>query len=368
MGRWFRGIDIALVSSLVLLLTAGLITMRSFGGSSNYFFTRQLIWIVLGFFVFLLFRQIDWRIFKLGFFVIILYTVGVVLLVALFVYSSPVRGSSSWFIIGPFSFEPSELIKILLLLLFAKYFSRRHVQIAQFRHIFISALYLAVPLFLVAAQPDLGTTAILFFLWLSMMFASGIRIKHVVVLGVVALILVYAGWSLFLAPYQKARLVSFFNPWSDAQGTGYQAVQSMTALGSAGLFGKGIGMGNQSRLNFLPEHETDFIFAAFAEEWGLLGVVFLLTFFGIMLWRILKIGLVSTSNFVRLYSIGFAVMLFVQAFIHISMNIGILPITGLGLPFVSYGGSALISYFAGLGILSNVRNEGILGYSTQETS
>ena len=157
-----------------------------------------------------------------------------------------------------------------------------------------------------------------------------------------------------MAPYQKARVLTFLNPSYDPQGAGYNAIQSMIAVGSGQIFGKGVGYGSQSRLNFLPESHTDFVFAAFAEEWGLVGIALFFIFFGIVIWRILYIGLHSRSNFTKLFAIGFALFIVFQSAIHIGMNMGMLPITGISLPFMSYGGSGLLILLAGVGILQSV--------------
>ena len=160
-------------------------------------------------------------------------------------------------------------------------------------------------------------------------------------------------WLAVLLPYQKARIISFLDPYQDARGAGYHALQSMIAVGSGGTWGRGIGLGTQSRLAFLPEHETDFIFAAFAEEWGFIGTALLMFFYGVVLWRILHAGMYAESNFEKLFAAGIALLLFFQSSIHFGMNIGVFPITGLGLPMVSYGGSSLITTFFALGILES---------------
>jgi rod shape determining protein RodA len=184
---------------------------------------------------------------------------------------------------------------------------------------------------------------------------SGISKKHLLLVfgtGAVAFLLL---WTMVFAPYQKARIVTFLNPLHDIRGTGYNSFQSTIAVGSGQILGKGVGFGTQSRLKFLPEYQTDFIFAAFAEEWGFIGVIILFALFGIVLWRIIRHSMIGETNFESLFGIGLAIFLLSHFIINVGMNIGLLPVTGLTLPFVSYGGSHLLVEFLGLGILMGMR-------------
>jgi rod shape determining protein RodA len=216
-------------------------------------------------------------------------------------------------------------------------------------------LYAFVLFGLLFLQPDFGTAIVIAAIWLGMVLVAGIRIRHLaLVFGIGALTLGLL-WQFGFADYQKERIVTFLNPLSDIQGAGYNAYQSTVAAGSGQLWGKGIGFGTQSKLQFLPEYETDFIFAAFAEEWGFVGAIGVLVLFGIVLWRILALAFVGATNFESLFACGFAIMLLAHCIIHIGMNIGLLPVTGLTLPFMSYGGSHLLTEFIGLGILASMR-------------
>ena len=188
-----------------------------------------------------------------------------------------------------------------------------------------------------------------------MVSVSGINKKHLfLVLAAVALAFAVS-WFFVLRPYQKARILTFLDPTRDPRGSGYNVLQSIIAVGSGQFTGKGFGLGTQSRLNFLPEHRTDFIFAAFAEEWGFIGVVMIFFFFGILIWRILRNAFWGEGNFERLFGIGLAIFLMTHFFLHAGMNTGILPVTGLNMPFLSYGGTNLITIFSGLGILMGMR-------------
>jgi len=337
------------------LLAAGLISMRSFGVGSDYYFTRQLFWIGISVFVFFAFSLVDWRFLRksellAGFFVLTSF-----FLAALLILGKTVKGASSWFDFGIFSVEPVDPLKIVVILILAKYFSRRHIEIANVRHIILPSLYVFIPTFLVFLQPDFGSSVIIFLIWLGMMLASGINKKHLLAIFLIVVVTLASAWLFVFKPYQKARILTFVDPARDTRGAGYNALQSMIAVGSGRFFGKGIGFGSQSRLEFLPEHQTDFVFAAFAEEWGFAGVLFVFLFYGIIIWRILRIAALGRSNFESLYGIGVAVFLTAHFFVNIGMNIGIMPITGITLPFLSYGGSHMLTVYAALGILMGMR-------------
>ncbi len=192
-------------------------------------------------------------------------------------------------------------------------------------------------------------------IWIGMMLVSGISRKHLLTLLAIALVAFSALWLFVFKPYQKARIVNFVNPMADIRGSGYNVYQSVIAVGSGQFFGKGVGYGTQSRLSFLPEYRTDFIFAAFAEEWGLVGCTILLICFGIVMWRILKIGMLGSSNFEILFALGVSIFFMSHIIVNVGMNIGIMPVTGITLPFMSYGGSHLLTEFAALGILMSMR-------------
>ncbi len=208
---------------------------------------------------------------------------------------------------------------------------------------------------LVLLQPDFGSAVIIFFLWLGMVLVSGISKKHLFAVFALGIIAFSGLWFYVLQPYQKERIHSFVNPLADVRGTGYHAYQAMIAVGSGQIFGKGVGYGTQSKLRFLPEYQTDFIFASFAEEWGFVGVALLLLVFAILIWRILKNAMYGSTNFEILFGAGIAILFITQFMIHVGMNIGLLPVTGKTLPFMSYGGSHLLTEFAALGILVGMR-------------
>lgn len=354
----FRSIDWVLFVAILPLLVVGLLAMNSFT-ESNYFFDRQLLWITLSLATFFILSLIDWSFLRRSWIIASIYIFGLFVLFLLPIFGLTTRGVQSWFTFGGVSLQPVDFMKIVLVLILAKYFSRRHIEIANFRHIFISGLYAFIPFLAVLFQPDFGSAIIIFLIWLGMALVSGISKKHLALVFGVAVFSFLLAWMFIFAPYQKDRIVAFIHPLADIQGTGYNALQSTIAVGSGELFGKGVGYGTQSRLKFLPEFQTDFIFAAFAEEWGFIGVLILFFIFSVVLWRILKNASLGETNFEILFGLGLAIVFISHFIIHVGMNIGLLPVTGLTLPFVSYGGSHLLASFIGLGILMGMRKHAL---------
>jgi len=347
-------IDWVLLLATLPLLGAGLVTMDAFSGE-NYFFEKQFIWISVSLAVFFFLSLFDFRFLKRTGVLVTLFILAVLLLVALLGLGAAVKGAKSWLDFGSFSFQPADPIKILVILILAKYFSRRHIEIAHVRHIIISGFYAFVPFILVLLQPDFGSAIIIGAIWLGMVLVSGISKKHLITVFMLGAISFGGLWMFAFQDYQKQRIMTFVNPLTDIQGAGYNAYQSTIAVGSGEVLGKGVGYGTQSRLRFLPEYQTDFIFAAFAEEWGFVGVILLFAMFGIVIWRILANAMLGATNFEIFFGMGVAIFLMTQFIVHVGMNIGLMPVTGLPLPFVSYGGSHLLTEFAALGILMGMR-------------
>ena len=349
--------DWLLIGAIFLLVGLGLMSLFSLSAASGYFFfTRQLVWFAIGVCVLVAASVVDFRLFRTQTVVVLFsYIFSITLLGVVLLLQLKVRGIEAWLKIGWFVIQPVEPAKLSLIVLLAKYFSKRHIEIYRIHHLIVSGIYLAIPACLVLAQPDLGSALVLIAIWIAMIVFSGMKLRHVALLALILIVLSGVAWNFGLAPYQKARITSFLNPYEDPKGAGYQMIQSMIAVGSGKIWGKGLGYGSQSHLNFLPEAETDFIFAAYAEEWGFVGITIMLALFSLVFWRIIRIGQKSADNFSRLYAIGFAALVFVQSFIHIGMNMGVLPITGITLPFVSYGGSSLVTLLAGVGILQNIK-------------
>ena len=344
------GVDWLLFLFILPILGAGLITMNSFTGESSLF-NHQLTWVGISVVIMFALSFVDFRFLKRTDILATGYLFFIFLLVLLFFFGHRAGGAQSWFDFGSFSFQPSDLMKIVLILMLAKYFSRRHIEIRNIKHIFISGLYAFIPFILIFLQPDFGSAITIFFIWFGVALVSGISKKHLIlILGLIAVSFAFL-WAFVFQPYQKARIINFVEPLSDIRGTGYNVYQSTIAVGSGQLTGKGVGFGTQSRLQFLPEYETDFIFAAFSEEWGFVGVLIFFILFCLIMWRILHLSLLGTSNFEILFGLGLSIYLMTHFIINVGMNIGIMPVTGIPLPFMSYGGSHLLTEFIGLGIL-----------------
>jgi rod shape determining protein RodA len=347
---FFGGFDCALFFSVLSLSLLGLVTMYSHVGD-NDFFNRQLVWILLAIVALFAAMVPDYRFLRTGNIAFFFYVITVGLLLLVLVIGEITLGAQSRFDLGLFSLQPSDPAKLVLIIVLAKYFAKRHELIGDFKHIIVSGAYAMVIFGLVFIQPDFGSAVILFFLWLGLVLVSGIKIRHlltVVTLGAVVLGLM---WQFVFFDYQKDRIQTFLDPLSDIQGAGYNAYQSTVAIGSGQLFGKGIGYGTQSKLLFLPEYETDFIFAAYAEEWGIFGVVLLFGLFSLVVWRLLVHAVEGASNFERLFAAGVCILFVAHFFVHIGMNIGLLPVTGTTIPFLSYGGSHLLTEFIAVGMV-----------------
>ncbi|MBX2866606.1 rod shape-determining protein RodA [Candidatus Kaiserbacteria bacterium] len=346
----FKGFDIWLFGAIFLLSCLGLVTMYTFEGE-NIFFERQIIWILLAVVALLVALIPDYRILRRSNTVFYVYVVTVLVLIAVLLFGVEVKGAQSRFDIGFFAIQPSEYAKIVLIAVLAKYFSKRHEVIGDVRHIIVSGIYALILFGLVLIQPDFGSAMILFFIWFGMVLVSGISFRHLAMVAAGGVLAFFLLWNFGFQDYQKDRIMTFLNPLADIQGTGYNAYQSTIAVGSGQILGKGVGYGTQSKLQYLPEYETDFIFAAFAEEWGIVGALLLFALFGVVIWRLLLHGLYGATNFERLFASGVAILIVSHFFVHIGMNIGLLPVTGTTVPFLSYGGSHLLTEFLAIGIV-----------------
>lgn len=355
-----KRIDWMLVLFILPIIAGGLVTMKSFTPleSGGDFFSKQIIWIFVSFCVFFIFSFIDFRFLKRADVLVFIFLFAASALLLLFIIGNVSHGAQSWFNLGFFSFQPVDVMKLVLVLILAKYFSRRHVEIRDIKHIFISGFYAFVPFVLVLLQPDFGSAMIIFLIWLGMVLVSGISKTHLLVVFASGAVIFAFFWFSVFAPYQKARIYNFINPLADIQGSGYNAFQSTIAVGSGQIMGKGLGFGTQSRLKFLPQPQSDFIFAAFAEEWGYIGSFMILVLYALVIWRILYTASLGAGNFEILFGMGIAILFMSHIIINIGMNLGLMPVTGIPLPFMSYGGSHLLTEFAGLGILMSMRKYG----------
>lgn len=361
----FQGFDIWLTGAAVMLTSFGLVTMYTFDGN-NSFFWQQLLWASIALSFMFLALIPDYRFLRTGNTTFFIYVITILLLILVLFVGEVVKGAQSRFDLGFFSIQPSDPAKLVLIMILAKYFSKRHIEISNIKHIIISGGYAMLIFGLVFIQPDFGTAIILFFVWFGMVLVAGIRPKHLALVGVLGALAFFVMWQFVFLDYQKDRIMTFLNPLADIQGTGYNAYQSTIAVGSGQLIGKGIGYGTQSKLQFLPEYETDFIFAAFAEEWGLIGVLVLFSLFSLIIWRLLYFAMRAATNFERLFAVGVAVLFTSHFFVHIGMNIGLLPVTGTTVPFLSYGGTHLITEFVGLGMVMAMSKYAAVKYQSRE--
>lgn len=346
----FASIDIWLISAILLLTLLGLVTMYTFDGNNAYF-ERQVFWIGISSIALIVSIIPDYRFLRTGNTTFLVYLATLLSLILVLFIGETVKGAQSRFDLGIFSLQPSDPAKLVLIAVLAKYFSKRHELIGNFQHIFVSGIYAILIFSLVFIQPDFGSAIILFSIWFGMVLVAGISFRHLGMVGGAGLVVFMLLWNFGFQEYQKDRIRTFLDPLADIQGTGYNAYQSTIAVGSGQLFGKGVGYGTQSKLQFLPEYETDFIFAAFAEEWGLLGVGMLFALFGVVIWRLIYHAIRGATNFERLFATGVAILFLSHFTIHIGMNIGLLPVTGTTIPFLSYGGSHLITEFLGVGMV-----------------
>ncbi len=352
-----KKLDWILIVSTLFLVGIGLFSIysSSLGRGDFLNFKKQIIFLGLALFLMFLFSFFDWRGLRENpYLILILYFLCLFGLLGLFFFAPEIRGTRSWYKFGPLALSPIEFTKIVLIILLAKYFSMRHIEMYRIRHILLSGAYILLPIVLIFPQPDLGQVLILIALWVGVLLISGIKLRHFLILVLCFLLISILSWSFLLMDYQKERILSFLFPY-DPLGVSWSQNQAKIAVGSGGVFGQGLGSGSQTQYGFLPEPQTDFIFSAIAEETGLLGVSVLLFLFSILFWRIMKIAIDSQTNFPRLFASGLTIILVSQTFIHIGMNLGLLPIIGIPLPLISYGGSSLIATFIGLGILQSIK-------------
>jgi rod shape determining protein RodA len=356
---FLKKLDFWLLAAVFVLVFIGLMMIYSLGTTRTEnlkYFWRQLAWLFLGIFLFFILSLIDFRAFSTHpLFLTASYAAVFLLLVLVLIFGKTISGNRAWFAIGSFTLQPVEFAKVVLILYLAKYFSEKNIEIWRVRHIFISAAIVGVIVFLVLLQPDWGSALVLLGIWFFMLLASGARTKQILFIILLFTILGLFSWQFLLTNQQKQRVLSVVGSQKDPLGVSYSQNQALIALGSGGFWGKGLGKGTQTQLGFLPAPRTDFIFASIGEELGFLGVAAVLASFGVIFWRLFILALTGMNNFVRLFSLGYLSWLFVEVVIHTGMNLGILPVIGISLPFVSYGGSHLLALFMGLGIVNSIQ-------------
>lgn len=347
MKKLFSGFDWTLFLAGLFLSILGLVSLGSVAPS---FFCQQLIYLLLGLVLLVVFSQIDYRIF--GKFAWLIFIGSILFLLTPLLFGAVTRGSVRWIQIGPFNFQPSELVKPFLIIFFASFFETG--KNLKLKRVILGGLLLVLPVFLIFYQPDLGSSLVVLISWAGIVFTAGVSWQLVAMATASLAIFLPLIWKFFLINYQRQRIFAFLNPLKDTLGLGYNLIQATVAIGSGQFLGRGWGRGTQSHLRFLPERHTDFIFASLAEEFGFLGGGILILLLGILLWRILVVSQKSREELGTLIGAGVFMMIFGQTLINIGMNLGLLPITGIPLPLISYGGSSLITTMISLGILENI--------------
>lgn len=349
---------IALLISLFGVLSIYSSTIEK-EGAWQYMYQRQLLWIGIGVVLFYFFSRLNYR--KLWDWMYFIYGLTVFLLILVYVLGIIRLGAQRWLRFGGFNFQPSEVAKLIVLVFLARYFSRKAADTVQlknrslgiFRAFILPFIFVAVPAAFIIEQPDLGSGMIVFILFFVMLFLSNIKMRYLLL--VLALIVAACPFAWHaLHGYQRERIAVFLNPNADPLGAGYTIMQARIAIGSGGLFGKGWLAGTQSQLHFLPESHTDFMFSAFTEEWGLVGGIFLIVLYFLLIREGFRAAAKTSDDFGKLLALGIASLLLVQSSINIAMNLGIAPVVGIPLPLMSYGGSSVLTTFIALGILANV--------------
>ena len=349
-----KNLDYILLISVILLSVISLFVMYSTDGGEILFHTKNHFIKLMVFFplmIFLAFFNIKfWH--SISY---VVYFLVILLLIYVSLFGIKSSGSQRWMDLYLFVLQPSELMKIAIIMCLAKYFHRLKLEnVNSFISINIMIAIILVPIIFVISQPDLGTSILIAFSGLIILWLGGIKIKYFIYSLITFLISLPFIIS-FLKPYQKLRILTFLDPDRDPLGAGYQIIQSKIAIGSGGLNGKGFLKGTQSYLDFLPEKHTDFIFTLFSEEFGFIGSVGLLILYSIIIFRIIRIGSISRSNFARLFCFGYAFSIFIYIVVNLSMVLGLLPIVGSPLPIMSYGGSSMLATMIGFGIVLSAK-------------
>jgi len=354
--RLFIHFDWTLLGIVLTIALVGILNLYSATAkiemSGTPLYLKQIFWLLIGLAMMLTIAFIEYRFYSD--FAYIVYSIALFLLILVLGYGLITSGAQRWMKIGPLSFQPSEFVKISLILALAKFFHQpSHPKGYALRQLLLPFLLLLLPMILILKQPDLGTAIILLLVFFSILIFVKIRWSSLLTIGLAGAALVPLLWS-FFKEYQKRRIITFFNPELDPLGAGYHLIQSKIAVGSGGVLGKGFMKGTQSKLGFLPEQQTDFIFSALGEEWGLIGSLFIVgLYLALILWG-LRIAVQAKDRFGAILAFGVVAMLFWHAFINIGMVLGMMPVVGIPLPLLSYGGSFILSTLIGVGLLLNV--------------
>ncbi|MAR33383.1 MAG: rod shape-determining protein RodA [Porticoccaceae bacterium] len=347
-------LDYFLIAILLSLCSVGILIIYSATGQDTFFVKRQLLFIAFGFTLMCIMANLSPRVWDRW--ALFLYAIGIVSLGMVLAFGVEANGAKRWLNLGFTRLQPSELMKVAVPLMISSYISKSSVP-PTFKTILVSIMLILLPVLLVINQPDLGTALLIFISGLIVLFLSGIGRSYIISGFILALAAIPSLWLFVMRDYQKQRVLTMFNPEQDKLGAGWNIIQSTTAIGSGGWYGKGWMNGTQSQLNFLPESHTDFIIAVLAEEFGLVGVMVLNCLYLILVGRCISISMNSESMFGRLLAASIGLTLFVFVLVNLAMVSGVLPVVGAPLPFISYGGTAIVTLFGGFGILMCISNE-----------
>jgi len=350
-----KNLDWFLMMSVLLLVCFGLAEVYSVSYSQGLggmaVFKKQLLAVILGVILMVAIIFVDYYFFYS--YNHYFYLMAVALLIAVLFFGSVINGTKGWFSLWGFGFQPVELAKFFLLLFLARYFADTPGSATPLKRLVLSGLGVGLLIFLVLMQPDFGSAAILFAVWFFLVLFLGFPRKYIVIMFISLLLAFVLGWQFFLKDYQKDRIISFVSPKTTLS-SDYNVNQAMIAVGAGGWFGRGLGFGSQSQLKFLPEAKNDFIFAVISEELGFLGVALALSFFIVIFYRILANIKKINNDFGIFFLLGTATLIFIEMFINIGMNMGLLPVVGIGLPFLSYGGSSMLAHLLIIGLAESI--------------
>ncbi len=358
-NTFFKILILALILSTLSILSIYSSTFQKTGTIWQDIYKRQILWVAIGLVCFFLMSQFNYRkLWDINYFI---YAVALFFLFLVFALGIVRLGAQRWLRFAWFNFQPSEFAKLAIIIFLARYFSRKSVddislssgKFGIFRGLVLPFIFVAVPMFLIIEQPDLGSGLMLLFAFTALLYLTNVRLKYIFILLTLLILPLPFLWQM-LHDYQKQRLLVFLNPNIDPLGAGYTIIQSRIAIGSGGLFGKGWLAGTQSQLYFLPESHTDFIFATFSEQWGFLGSSLLILIYYLIIRQGFEIAQRTQDSFGKLLAYGISLLLALQVFINIAMNMGLAPVVGLPLPLLSYGGSSVVVTFIALGILVNI--------------
>jgi len=345
-------IDPVLFSLLIILSTIGAVLLYSAGGSDTALMTRQAIRLSVAFVLLVVVANIPLRLLKK--ISIVAYLVGILLLLAVMFFGEIGKGAQRWLDLGFLRFQPSEILKLAVPLVVAAYLSNRILPVG-WKDLIVSVVLVMIPVLLIARQPDLGTAILVGSAGFFVLFLAGVRWRIMLVIGVMLSAMAPILWKVALHDYQRARILTLLDPESDPLGSGYHIIQSKIAIGSGGVYGKGWLNGTQSQLDFIPERSTDFIFSVFGEEFGFLGSVLLIGLYLVIIYRGLYIAASSDDNFGRLLAGALSLTFFVYLFVNTGMVTGMLPVVGVPLPLISYGGTSMVTLMMGFGLIMSIR-------------